>query len=135
MMFLISFVVNKRETYLVEALLVLAESYPHSLKVAEIARRRGAPTAFLARLLAGAARRGVVATARGPRGGVRLLRPPSSTALSEVLDEPVGSAARSPATAWLAVRLSEARSRVLAGITLSELLAMERDTEALIWNI
>jgi hypothetical protein len=135
LIFSIVLLVNRRETYLLEALLQLAASYPSSLKIGEIARRRAIPEAFLARLLAGAARRGVVATSRGPRGGVRLVRSPETMTLAEILENPVQRPAASPATAWLADQLAQARTGLLASVSLYELLSKDHETEAFIWNI
>lgn len=121
---------NARDGYLVDALVLLAATHPEALTVAEIARRRGIPAPFLGRLLADAARRGVVATLRGPRGGVRLAEPPAAIPLSAILDlgpsEPTGGRA----VRWLDDELRGARLRLLERLTLEHLLEHERAAAA-----
>ncbi len=72
-------IVNRQTAYRLEALLELAHAHPAPVRVAELARRRGIPRPFLARLLtdlahqwgcphrAGPSRRGVPGPAPGPR--------------------------------------------------------------------
>jgi len=120
-------VVNWTDVYRLEALLELAEVYPASLTVAEVARRREIPSAFLARLLGEAAREDVVATARGPHGGVRLAAPPEAIGLGRLLrPDPVPDTG-GPAVRWLARRLAEAQEGVLAPLRLTTLLTVERE--------
>jgi len=127
---------NARDAYLIDALVLLASTYPEALTVAEIARRRGIPAPFLGRLLAAAARRGLVATSRGPRGGVRLATRPRSIALAEVLDPPQGEAAGGSAARWLDAELRGARRRLLEQLTLEQLLEHERAAAAALdWTI
>jgi hypothetical protein len=123
-------VMNMTDTYRVEALIELAAAFPEPLTAPEIARRRRIPAPFLGRLLAGVARDGVVATSRGPRGGVRLAHPPEDTRLTVVLSEPAPAAGSSPAIAWLEDRLAAARRAVLDRTTLAGLLAVERERRA-----
>jgi DNA-binding IscR family transcriptional regulator len=121
---------NMSDAYRIEALIELAAAFPEPLTASEIARRRHIPAPFLGRLLAGVARDGVVATSRGPRGGVRLSRPPEDTTLATVLPETAPAAVGSPAIAWLSDRLAAARRAVLDRTTLSGLLAVERERRA-----
>ncbi len=121
---------NMTDAYRLEALIELAAAFPEPLTAPEIARRRRIPAPFLGRLLAGAARDGVVATSRGSRGGVRLARPPEDTRLAAVLPEPATAIVRSPALVWLADRLATARHAVLDRTTLAGLLAVERERRA-----
>jgi DNA-binding IscR family transcriptional regulator len=123
----IVFIVNATETYRLEALIELAAAFPEPLTAVEIARRRRIPAPFLGRLLAGLARDGVVATSRGPRGGVRLVGSPKDTHLAGVLPAPADTAAGGAGVRWLAHRLAAARTGLLAETTLAELLAVERE--------
>ena len=121
---------NKRESYLLEALLELATVHPTPLTVAELGRRRALPVAFLARLLAAAARHGIVATSRGPHGGIALARDPAALPLAIVLETVLREPAGSPATRWLARELARTRDALLADLTLADLAARERETAA-----
>ena len=122
-------VMNETEAYRLEALLELAATYPASLTVREVARRREIPAKFLARLLGELAREDLVVTARGPRGGVRLAAQPEAIGLAQLfLPEPPpetgGAAVR-----WLARRLAEAQQEVLAPLKLAGLVKVEREQE------
>ena len=79
---------NGTEAYRLEALLELGHAWPHTLTAAEIARRRGIPPKFLARLLGGLAREGLVVTARGARGGFRLAAAPNEPARRRLVEPP-----------------------------------------------
>ncbi len=118
---------NESDAYRLEALLELAAAYPASLTVAEVARRREIPAAFLARLLGDLAREELVATTRGPRGGVRLALPPEEVALTSLLRPEPSPESGGPAVRWLSERLAEAGERALASLRLSRLLAIERE--------
>jgi len=134
MILIIIIVMNRRDAYLVEALVGLAATHPDALTVAEIARRRGLPVAFLGRLLAAAARRGLVVTSRGPSGGVRLAGRPASVTLADVLGAGATGAAGGVASRWLRDQLRETRDRLLGRLTLADLLERER-TAAPDWTI
>ncbi|HUK12327.1 MAG TPA: Rrf2 family transcriptional regulator [Thermoanaerobaculaceae bacterium] len=115
------------DAYRIEAALELAAVFPAALPAAEIARRRGVPRQFLARLLSGMVSTGVVATSRGPNGGARLSRPPREVALSELLrPEPAPSVGGS-AVRWLAGALAAAERDTLESLTLGTLLDRERE--------
>jgi DNA-binding IscR family transcriptional regulator len=126
---------NRRDCYLLEALLELAATHPRALTVAEIARRRGLPGAFLARLLANAARYEVIVTTRGPSGGVQLARPPAQTMLTRAVPASPSTPVGGPATRWLAEELNRARASVLEPLTLADLVARERETDAFGYSI
>jgi hypothetical protein len=120
-------IMNSGDVYRLEALLELAGAYPASLTVAEVARRREIPAAFLARLLGDLAREELVTTTRGPRGGVRLASPPGAIGLDRLLrSEPLPEAGGA-AVHWLAIRLTEAQEAVLAPLRLAGLLSVERE--------
>jgi Rrf2 family protein len=123
-------VVNWTDVYRLEALLELAQAYPASLTAAEVARRREIPAAFLARLLGEVAREELVATTRGPRGGVRLATPPEAITVGQLLAPDAVRQTGGPAVRWLAARLTEARQGVLARLTLAELVRVERELDA-----
>ncbi len=123
-------VVNGTEVYRLDALLELGQAWPNALTAAEIARRRGVPAKFLARLLGGLAREGLVVTARGARGGVRLAAAPADVPLTRLLRPQPQPGAGGPAARWLAARLAEARAGVLAGVSLAALLRVEAEAEA-----
>ncbi|MGE5235966.1 MAG: RrF2 family transcriptional regulator [Acidobacteriota bacterium] len=118
---------NSTEAYRLEALLELAAAYPRPLTATSVARRRGVPEAFLARLLAGLSRAGVVAAVRGPGGGVRLARPPETIELATLLPSSRPSEVGGPAVRWLVASLAEGRARVLRSLTLASLLRVERE--------
>ena len=123
------YVVNTTDAYRIEALLELAAAYPGPLTVAEVARRRRIPAPFLRRLVAATARTGILVTSRGPRGGVRLVRPPELLTLAEVAPAPLTHRAGGAAVAWLDDALTGARRGVLETTTLADLVAIERRSE------
>ncbi len=118
---------NDTDAYRLDALLELAAGFPAPLTAAEIARRRGVPARFLARLLGELARAGLVTTARGPRGGVRLaVRPEEVRVAALVRPEPLPEAGGA-AVGWLARLLSGVRAEALERLTLADLARVERD--------
>ncbi|HVN32655.1 MAG TPA: Rrf2 family transcriptional regulator [Thermoanaerobaculaceae bacterium] len=121
---------NGTDAYRLEALLELAEAYPASLTVAEVARRREIPAKFLARLLGDLAREDLVATARGPHGGVRLAAPPETIGLARLLRPDPLPEAGGPAVRWLARRLAEAHHAALTPLRLAGLVGIERENAA-----
>jgi len=118
--------VNSADAYRLEALLELAAASPTSLTVREIARRRRIPATFLARLLGELARDGLVVTARGPRGGVRIGAPPGEIRLAALLRREVGPETGGAAVRWLERQLADAERQALARLTLATLLEVER---------
>jgi len=129
-MYTILIVVNETDAYQLEALLELAAVYPGSLTAAEVARRRQIPAKFLARLLGELAREELVATTRGPRGGVRLAAPPERIALRQLLRPEGFPEAGGPAVRWLARRLAETHGDALAPLKLADLVGIEREQDA-----
>ncbi len=117
---------NRGDRYRIEALVELAAVFPAALTVAAIARRRGIPEAFLARLLGALRRGGVLAAVRGPGGGVRLARPPQRITVSDILPMAIAAAGNGASAAWLDERLAAERSRVLATLTIADLHEVER---------
>jgi len=119
-------IMNISNQYRLTALTELAGVYPASLTVAEVARRRGIPRPFLARLLADQVRQGNLVSARGPRGGVCLARAPGEIELAALMPAESGPRYPSPAAAWLGQRLEEAQSGALRSLTLEHLVRIER---------
>jgi Rrf2 family protein len=123
-------VMNDTDAYRLQALIELAASFPKPLTAAEIARRRRVPGRFLARLLGELAREGLVATTRGPRGGVRLATAPATVPVARVVrPEPFPETGGSAVT-WLARQLAGARDAALDRLTLADLLQVERSAKA-----
>jgi DNA-binding IscR family transcriptional regulator len=120
-------VVNGTDAYRLEALLELAATYPASLTVREVARRREIPPKFLARLLGELAREELVVTARGPHGGVRLAAPPEAIGLVQLLRPEPPPETGGAAVRWLAQRLAEAQQELLASLKLAGLVNVERE--------
>ncbi len=118
---------NSADAYRLEALLELAATSPASLTAREIARRRRIPATFLARLLGELAHDGLVVTARGPRGGVRLGAPPGAIRLADVLRPEADPESGGGAVRWVAQRLADAQRQALAPLTLAALLEVERE--------
>jgi DNA-binding IscR family transcriptional regulator len=81
---MIMFIMNRSDRYRLEALMELARSYPEGRSAAQIAARRGIPTAYLSRLLAELGRAGWVRSRRGPGGGVKLAHPPETISVGSV---------------------------------------------------
>lgn len=119
-------IVNRQTAYRLEALLELAHAYPQPVRVADLARRRLIPRPFLARLLTELAHAGVVATARGPAGGVSLARPPAEIPLREVLAAEADPDFGGAAVRRVAQVLRQARERALASLTLAGLVEAEQ---------
>jgi len=122
-------VVNDTDAYRLEALLELAVTYPASLTVREVARRREIPARFLARLLGDLARDELLTATRGPHGGVRLAAPPEAIGLAQLLRPESPPEAGGAAVRWLAGRLAEAQQEVLAPLKLAGLVKVEREHE------
>jgi len=119
-------IVNRQTVYRLEALLELAHAYPESVPVAELARRRRIPRAFLARLLTELARAGVVHTVRGPRGGVSLARPPEAISLATLLPPEEGPVLGGAAVRRVSATLAAAQVAALAPLSLAALVGEEQ---------
>jgi len=121
---------NETDAYRLQALLELAASFPEPRTAVQIARRRGVPARFLARLLGELAREGLVTTARGPRGGVRLANKPETVLLTSLVRPEPQPEAGGAAVRWLARHLAGSRAGALQGLTLADLMQVERSTNA-----
>lgn len=67
---------------------------------ADIARRQGIPPAFAPKIIQALARRGIVRTFRGSRGGVALARPPQALTLADVVQAVDGPVAINQCILW-----------------------------------
>jgi Rrf2 family protein len=79
--------ISKTGEYALRAVLHLArEGGKVPLRANEIAERLDVPANYLSKTLHLLARAGVLHSARGPRGGFRLARPPAEVTLADVLE-------------------------------------------------
>ncbi|HUX41645.1 MAG TPA: Rrf2 family transcriptional regulator [Rectinemataceae bacterium] len=71
-------------------LLLLIDLVDHGtegpIDIASVARRQNIPEAYLAKLIAPLKSAGIVATLRGPKGGLSLAKPPRSTSMLEIVE-------------------------------------------------
>jgi len=70
----------------VRLVLELALCDPEQAQVKEVARRHRLPEAYLQKVVQRLVQAGLVRTMRGPHGGVRLSRPPSTISLRDVVE-------------------------------------------------
>ncbi len=126
---------STKTEYGLVALIELAEVYSGGgvLQAGEIARRQGIPERYLEQMLTSLRRSGLVHSLRGPRGGYQLARSPELITVAEVLaclEGKAGGASpdgKRSTTAFLVLtaleqKLEQARARVLAALTLKQLL-------------
>ncbi len=102
------------------------------LQVAEIAQRQTIPDRYLEQMLTSLRRARILRSIRGPKGGYQLARPPAEVTVQEVVAALEGetqsrtSSERSTAEfevlTSLEGRLEDARSAILGGTTLQDLL-------------
>jgi Rrf2 family protein len=77
---------SQTSEHAIRALLFLAQQAPgESIPADRVAQALGAPGNYLGKTLQLLARRGLLASTRGPAGGFRLLRAPDEVALAEVV--------------------------------------------------
>jgi Rrf2 family protein len=69
-------------------------------RIKEIAERQSVPEPYLAKVVQSLARAGLVHTARGPRGGVRLAQDPNALTLRQVVEAAQGPFALTQCLAW-----------------------------------
>ena len=77
---------SRQADYAVRLVLDLALHDPEQVQVRDVAQRHCIPPAYLQKVVQRLVRAGLVRTLRGPRGGVRLSRPPSHLSLREVVE-------------------------------------------------
>jgi len=125
---------SAKTEYGLVALLELAAAQPAGgvLQVAEIAQRQGIPDRYLEQMLTSLRRARILRSIRGPRGGYQLARPAAEIRVAEVVHclegDPVPGAGGSRSTPEfqvlesLTARLEQARTSILAGTTVKDLL-------------
>ena len=106
----------------------LAHSWPDGRSTAEIASRRGIPSAYLSRLLAELARTGWVLSRRGPNGGVTLAKAPDAISVGAIYSPQATEASLPPALDRLANRIDRAVAESIATISLADLARWENRT-------
>jgi Rrf2 family protein len=77
---------SAQEEYGLRCLLQIAAESTHFLPTAEIARREGLSTAYVAKLMRVLRRAGLVRSVRGQQGGFALSRGPDAVEVAEVLE-------------------------------------------------
>jgi len=77
--------ISARSDYAVRAALGLASAYPATISSASLATEQDLPRKFLEAILADLRRAGLVRGQRGVEGGYVLTKPPTETAIGEVL--------------------------------------------------
>jgi len=134
--------VSTKGDYGVRALIELAHHYGHGpVQSAEIAARQEVPEPYLDQLLPTLRRAGFIRSVRGPQGGHALIREPSEVKLSDVMVALEGSLAPIACVddpdactrtggcvqreVWERVR--DATEEILAGVSIGELAAKERE--------
>jgi len=76
---------NQTSEHAIRAVLYLAQANGEAVPADRIAQALGAPGNYLGKTLQLLARRGLLASARGPQGGFRLVRAADQVALAEVV--------------------------------------------------
>jgi Rrf2 family protein len=123
-------IMNRTERYRLEALVELGWVYPSAIPVAEIARRRHIPPAYLSRLIGDLTRAGWVRSRRGPGGGVALVSAPDALHLDTMLLLECDTDPGSPAVERLGETLARSIRETLRTITLGQLMAWDRERSA-----
>lgn len=82
--------ITAQEEYGLRCILQLARAegnpdQPGSLQVRDIAEREGLSLSYVEKILWSLSRRGIVESARGPKGGYRLMRPAAEISIGEVM--------------------------------------------------
>jgi Rrf2 family protein len=67
---------------------------------AEIARRQGIPQAYMARIVQGLSKAGIVRTHRGTHGGVHLAKSPAAVTLRQIIEAAEGPLALNLCIVW-----------------------------------
>ena len=102
------------------------------LQVAEIAQRQSIPDRYLEQMLTSLRRARILRSIRGPKGGYQLARPPAEVTVQQVVaalegENPSRSGSEKSTSEFAVLsamedRLEEARSTILGGTTLQDLL-------------
>jgi Rrf2 family transcriptional regulator, nitric oxide-sensitive transcriptional repressor len=80
--------------YALRATLHIAREHPTAISVSDIADAVEAPRGYLAKILGDLARARLLDSARGPSGGFRLLSPPETIALADIVEAIEGTEER-----------------------------------------
>ncbi|MEB3319134.1 MAG: Rrf2 family transcriptional regulator [Cyanobacteriota bacterium] len=125
---------SAKTEYGLVALIDLAGAYSSGelLATGEICRRHGIPERYLEQMLTALRKAGLLRSIRGPRGGFQLTRPPDKVTVREVeacLEGEISAIRQGERTdpefrvlAELGERLEEARTVILNGVTLADLV-------------
>ncbi|MDQ7820077.1 MAG: Rrf2 family transcriptional regulator [Armatimonadota bacterium] len=110
-------------------------AHPRTRSV-DVARRQRIPPAYAAKIIQALARRGIVRTFRGSRGGVALARPPQALTLADVVQAVEGPVAINQCIVWgdcpcpqpcpvrsALARLQAVVEREMAAVTVASLAA------------
>src|SRR5262245_56632684 len=140
--------VSAKAEYACFAMLELALNHrdPQPMRVKAIADAHGIPQRFLVQILLQLKGAGLVASVRGASGGYQLARPPDEISLGDVIhaiDRPPPrhappSGPQSPAVQAVRVvwaRLQAAEERMLAEVTLADLVRLIQENSALSYQI
>ena len=131
---------SRQSDYAIRVMVELASSRSHASDVPTICRHQRMPEAYGAKVVQALARAGLVVTARGPRGGVRLSRPPEAISLLEVVEAAEGPTVFTRCMLWpgecpppgrcalhpVLDGLREAVAGYLGGISVAELARRHR---------
>jgi Rrf2 family protein len=85
---------SRRGDYAVRAMVALARLNSAQITGATLAKTTGIPPAFVAQVMGGLVRAGLVAATRGRRGGYRLAQAPESVSLRTVVESVEGDSRR-----------------------------------------
>jgi Rrf2 family protein len=140
--------ISAKAEYACFAMLELALNYaaPQPVRVKAIADAHGIPPRFLVQILLQLKGAGLVASVRGASGGYQLARPPADIPLVEIVKAidppppppeyppgPHSAAVRTIRSVWK--RVQEAKERLLADVTLAELVRRIQETSDLSYQI
>lgn len=129
---------SAKTEYGLVALIDLADAYASGglVQTGEICRRHRIPERYLEQMLTSLRKGGLLRSIRGPKGGFQLARDPASIVVNEVVSclegESPGEGSQREGDAEFAVlaaldtKAEQARSAVLSGLTLADLVR-ERD--------
>lgn len=132
---------SRQSDYAIRVMVELASSPGYASDVPTICRRQRMPEAYGAKVVQALARAGLVVTARGARGGVRLSRPPQEVSLLQVVEAAEGPTVFTRCMLWpgecpppgrcalhpVLDGLRQAVAGYLGGISLAEMVRRHRE--------
>lgn len=77
--------VSQKTEYGIRAMIYLAREFDEVVSIRELAERESMPVNFLEQIMADLRKAGLLESVRGPRGGYRLKKTPSSISVGEVV--------------------------------------------------